>query len=154
MVEKAPQPTSWQIAIETGDTDSVRALIVDPFVIPQCLRKYRPDGTWFLLDPLCAAAQLESSAIAEVMLDHERNPNVVYGLVQYNGTRPGAYCLAWASSDEMRDLLVERGAKPDSLEGIDIPYLEELTVPQNEVKNNLGEQWQAAIEERNSARIG
>lgn len=154
MVEHEPNPTPWQVAIETGDVDKVRQLIVDPYIQPQCLRKYRSDGTWFLLDPLCAAAQLPSPAIAELMLDNGRNPNVVYGLGQYNGTRPGAYCLAWASSNEMRKLLKERGADVDSLEGIDVPYLNELTVPQDQATNNLGAQWQAAIEARDSGQIG
>ena len=153
MVEEEPQPTPWQVAIETGDVDKVRELIDDPFVQLQCLRKYRPDGTWFLLDPLCAAAQLESPEIATLMLDNDRNPNVVYGLAQYNGTRPGAYCLAWASSDEMRNLLIERGAAPESLEGIDVPFLNEVTVSQNQATSDLGAQWQAAIEARNSGRI-
>ena len=122
MVEEEPQPTPWQVAIETGDVDKVRELIDDPFVQLQCLRKYRPDGTWFLLDPLCAAAQLESPEIATLMLDNDRNPNVVYGLAQYNGTRPGAYCLAWASSDEMRNLLIERGAAPNRLKESTCPF--------------------------------
>jgi len=144
MVEQEPNPTPWQVAIETGDVEKVRQLIVDPYIQPQCLRKYRPDGTWFLLDPLCAAAQLESVEIAALMLDNDRNPNVVYGLGQYNGTRPGAYCLAWASSDEMRNLLIERGADAESLKGIDVPYLNEVTVSQNQATNNLGAQWRAA----------
>jgi len=75
MVEQEPNPTPWQVAIETGDVEKVRQLIVDPYIQPQCLRKYRPDGTWFLLDPLCAAAQLESVEIAALMLDNDRNPN-------------------------------------------------------------------------------
>ena len=110
-------------AIESDDLETVRDLLSkSQSKCVQCLQTFRPDGTWYLVDPLCEAAWGNSFPIVQAMLDRE--PNHTVGLGQYNGEIKGAHCLAWAASNEMREMLMEGGADPATIESLDVPHPE------------------------------
>ena len=148
------QISEWQRAIENDDVGAViKMLETNQTHCVQCLQKFRADGTWYLLDPLCAAARQNSVSIVKAMLDHQRLPNYTVGLGQYNGEIKGAHCLAWAASEEMRQLLLANGADPASIVGIEIPNINERPVPLDEIDSDLGLQWQLAVELCDEGRI-
>ena len=148
------QISDWQRAIENDDVDRVRELLEESQRhCVQCLQKFRTDGTWYLVDPLCEAARRNCVAIVTAMLEHKRLPNYTVGLGQYNGEIKGAHCLSWAASEDIRQLLIENGADPATIEGIEIPNISEESVPLEQTTDDLGLQWQLAVELRDEGRI-
>jgi ankyrin repeat protein len=144
----------WQRAIENEDIELAKELLErNERHSIQCLQKFRKDGTWYLVDPLCEVARRNSIPLAVLILKDGRNPNSTYGQGQYNGEVHGAQCLAWAASDEMRKLLIESGADPATVEGLVAPHLDEKPVPFEETTDDLGMQWQLAIESRDENQV-
>ena len=92
-------------------------------------------------------------------------------MVQRNNSRYRQPCRQARDNNAMREVRLARGfevedltsgnaelahrawSRPESLEGSDVPFLNEVTVSQNQATSDLGAQWQAAIEARNSGRI-
>lgn len=119
----------WQRAIQSDDVHSVRALLREhPYLEAQCVQKFCKDGTWFLLDPLCEAAHRNCIPVAKAILETGKSPNQAVGLAEYRSGRAGAYCLAWATSEEMKSFLIENGADPTTIEGVNLPYLDWETI--------------------------
>ena len=148
------QISDWQRAIENDDIDKVRELLEESQRrCVKCLQKFRQDGTWYLVDPLCEAARRNCVPVVKAMLEHKRLPNYTVGLGQYNGEIKGAHCLAWAGSEEMRQLLIDGGADPHTIDGIEIPNINEASIPLEQTTNDLGLQWQLAVEARDENRI-
>ncbi len=148
------QISDWQRAIENDDVDRVRELLEESQRrCVKCLQKFRTDGTWYLVDPLCEAARRNCVPIVKAMLEHKRLSNYTVGLGQYNGEIKGAHCLAWAASEEMRQLLIHSGADPATIDGIEIPNINEESVPFEQTTNDLGLRWQLAVESRDEDRI-
>jgi|GEM_PF-816838 len=148
------QIDEWHRAIESDHAEAVaRLLEEDDLLVRRCIQKFRKDGTWFLVDSLCEAARRNCIPVAKLILEADRSPNVTFGQGQWNGEVPGAYCLAWAGSEEMRQFLLDNGADPATIEGIEVPHLDEATVPLEETTDNLGLQWQLAIETGDEAKV-
>ena len=83
------QHVLWQRAIQSDDVKSVEALLKDHDYLPmQCVQRFRVDGTWFLLDPLCEAAHRNCIPVCELLLASGKNPNSdTTGLAEYRGTQ-------------------------------------------------------------------
>ncbi len=53
------QLDGWQHAIENENVEGVKTILENDWTHAlQCLQKFRKDGTWYLMDPLCEVAQV------------------------------------------------------------------------------------------------
>ena len=148
------QVNEWQRAMQAGDAKTVARLLSEwKGYRRNNIQKFRRDGTWFSLDPLCEAARNDSLPIARLLVEYGNEPNVTIGQGAYNASVPRSYCLAWAVSNEMRNFLIENGADPASIEGVVVPNLNDETVPLEGTTNDLGLQWQFAVESGDEDRV-